>query len=54
MVIPWNRLSRTKILVFKSKAKYYCDDTQLSDYSHYERMSNVTYDKEAGASHDEY
>ncbi|MCJ1261407.1 hypothetical protein MMC22_001271 [Lobaria immixta] len=53
-VIPWNRLSRTKIFVLKGKAKHYRDDTRLSDYSDYERMSNVTHGKEAGASHDEY
>lgn len=53
-VIPWNRLSRTKIFVLKGKAKHYRDDTRLSDYSDYKQMSNVTQGKEVGASHDEY
>lgn len=54
MVIPWNRLSRTKIFVLNGKAKHYHDDARLSDYSNYEPMSNVTHGKEVGASHDEY
>lgn len=54
MVIPWSRLSRTKIFVLNGKAKHYRNDELLSDYSNYEPLSRVTNGKDAGASHEEY
>lgn len=53
-VVPWDRLSKTKVYVLSGKAEHFEDDSTLSIYTNYAALANVTQGKDAGASLEEY
>ncbi|KAK0752740.1 common central domain of tyrosinase-domain-containing protein [Schizothecium vesticola] len=53
-VIPWEKMSKTKVFVLKGTSKHYVEDEKLSDYGEYQPMHVVTEEKPGGASEHEY
>jgi hypothetical protein len=53
-VVPWERLTKTKVYMPRGKGQHHQDDSKLSIYKGYEPLAAVTDGKDTGASLGDY